>query len=358
MPPLPREPLYPKFRRRLSDAVFYILPAAMWTVLSLRYLSATLPTVANPKMEVGGLWGERKSQDLSLFGGRAARLVAPYVAVRLEGDQSGADLELSLSAMEGAGLDFPIVVKPDRGYQGWGVRRVDDREELRDYLGNVLPGTGLLLQKFVAHDGEAGVFYIRHPQDERGRVASMALTYAPHVVGDGTSTLKALVDADPILRYNREVFRSSHSERWDSVVGAEEVVVLTTARSARLGAVYRDAAHLVTPKLQQKIEEVAQDIPDFHFGRFDLRFRSVEDLRDGEAISILELNGAGAEMLHIWDGRTRLRDAYRTLWKQYRELFSIGAANRRHGHRPAGIRTMMALQRRQEYLRRGYPPST
>lgn len=356
MPPLQRDRLYPVYRRRLHDLVFYIVPALMWIALSLRHMSVTLPTAANPKMEVGGLWGERKSQDLRLFGERAARRLAPYVAFKAEG--LAGDLAMALARLEDKGLGFPIVVKPDRGYQGWGVRKVEGPDELAAYLANVLPGTGLILQRFVAHDGEAAVFYIREPGASRGRIASMVLTYAPHVVGDGNATLEALVDADPVLAGNREVYRERHRARWRSVVPANEVVTLTVARSARLGAVYRNAAHLVTPELERTIEEIARDIPEFHFGRFDLRFRSLDELRHGEGLSILELNGAGAEMLHIWDGRTRLRDAYRTLWRQYRTLFAIAAENRRRGHRPAGIGTMLALQRRQEHLRRAYPTST
>lgn len=357
MPPLPPEPLYPAFRRHLSDRVFYLIPAAMWAAFSLRHLSVTLPTAANPKMEAGGLWGERKSQDLSLFGKRAAKYVAPYVAMKLGDADADAHLQIALRLLDAAGLEFPLVAKPDRGYQGWGVRKLETPKELREYLSSLLPGTGLLLQKFVSHEGEAGIFYVRRPGESRGRILSMALTYAPHVVGDGSSTLQRLIEADRVLHYNREIYRSRHHDRWDHVLEPGEVVILTDARSARLGAVYRDARHLVTRPLQTAIERIAQDIPDFHFGRFDVRFRSVEDLQNGESLSILELNGAGAEMLHIWDGRTRLYEAYRTLWTQYRTLFSIGGDMRRRGCRPAGIGAMIALQRRQEHLRRGYPPS-
>ena len=133
--------------------------------------------------------------------------------------------------------------------------------------------------------------------------------------------------------------------------------VLAHARSARLGAVYRDGRHHVTRALERRIDEIARDIPGFHFGRFDIRFASLDRLKDGEDFSIVELNGAGSEILRIWDGRTRLLDAYRGLWNQYRTLFSIAAANRAEGCRPTGPAGMFRLLRRQEALRRAYPPS-
>ena len=70
------------------------------------------------------------------------------------------------------------------------------------------------------------------------------------------------------------------------------------------------------------------------------------------------VNGAGAEMLHIWDGNTTLLDAYATLWRQYSMLFEIAAENARNGVRPLGLQAMMALQMRQERLRKCYPPTT
>jgi hypothetical protein len=140
-------------------------------------------------------------------------------------------------------------------------------------------------------------------------------------------------------------------------VPAGEVVPLSGARSARLGAIYRDGAAHVTPALEDAVEALSRDIPGFLFGRFDIRFASVEALARGEDFLVVELNGAGAEMLHIWDGRMTLAQAYRTLWHQYRTLFAIGAANRRAGHQPVGLRTMIRLLRHQERLRRGYPSS-
>ena len=44
--------------------------------------------------------------------------------------------------------------------------------------------------------GEAGIFYIRHPDEATGRITSMTLKHPPVVTGDGRSTLRALILAD------------------------------------------------------------------------------------------------------------------------------------------------------------------
>ncbi len=352
MPPLPSGPLYPLFKRWIPERLFYLVPALMWLLLSLRHRSVTLPSAANPRMEAGGLWGESKTHDLALFGPLARLWLAPFVIVR-GGDGPAA----AAAAMREAGLAFPVMAKPDRGYQGWGVRRLDGPEELAHYLSRVGPETGVMLQELVDLGGEAGIFYVREPGEPRGRIVSMALTYAPHVVGDGRRTLAELVAADRVLRKCAEIYRARLQGRWHHVVPRGEVVVLTTARSARVGAIYRDATDLVTEALTRRIDAIARDVEGFHFGRFDIRFGSLEGLLRGEDLVILELNGAGGEMLHLWDGRTGLLAAYRDLWRQYRTAFAIGAGNVRRGHRPAGLAAMIRLQRQQERLRRLYPQS-
>ncbi|MFD1913768.1 hypothetical protein [Halodurantibacterium flavum] len=358
MPRLDPAPRYPWFKRNLSDPFFYLVPGLMWLALALRHGSLSLPSAANPGMEAGGLWGESKSQGLELFGPGGQRHLAAYVRLERGNDSGEAASGRALAAMAVAGLAFPVVGKPDRGYQGWGVRKLMDDRDLRDYLIPARPELTLLLQKLIDWQGEAGIFYIRHPDEAQGRIASFALNYAPHVVGDGQGRVADLVRADPVLRQNAEIYRARNRGRWQAVPDKGEVVILTNARSARLGAVYRDAAHMVTPELEACIDNIAREIPGFHFGRFDIRFRSIGALLQGRDFCIVELNGAGAEMLHLWDGRKSTLEAYRTLWGQYRALFSIGAEMRRQGHHPTGLRELLRLQRRQEKLRRSYPPTS
>jgi hypothetical protein len=178
------------------------------------------------------------------------------------------------------------------------------------------------------------------------------------VKGDGTRTLGELVEASPVICKSAAICRLRHGVQWRRVVPAGETVLLTHTRSARLGAVYKDAGALITPQMERRFDEISRDIDGFHFGRFDIRFESLEALREGEGFTILELNGAGAEVLHIWDGSKSLANAYRDLWKQYRTLFAVAAENRRLGHAPAGLWTMARQQIRQERLRKAYPPSS
>ncbi len=98
-------------------------------------------------------------------------------------------------------------------------------------------------------------------------------------------------------------------------------------------------------------------MPEFYFGRYDIRFKSIDALRRGEDFQILEMNGASAEALHIWDPEQTVGETYRVLFEQFRLLYEIGAHNRAQGHRPISLAGFLALQWRESRLVRRYPAS-
>src|SRR3546814_16247385 len=84
-------------------------------------------------------------------------------------------------------------------------------------------------------------------------------------------------------------------------------------------------------------------MPEFYFGRFDVRFRSVEAHGRGEDFQILEVNGASAEAINIWDPEKKVRETYRVLFEQFRMPYDTGARNRDRGPRPTSPTGLTAL---------------
>jgi hypothetical protein len=121
------------------------------------------------------------------------------------------------------------------------------------------------------------------------------------------------------------------------------------------GAIFRDGSAHATEALAARFDRIADCIPGFHFGRFDVRFADFDAFRKGRGFTIVEFNGAGAETTHIWDSRITLREAWSSLARQYALLFAIGAANRRLGHRPEGLRALLARWRRERRATKRYP---
>jgi hypothetical protein len=324
-----------------------------WCWLGLRYASLTLPSSANPRITAGGLVGDSKAEYFACMGALARARVAPYAMLRVDAVDATAT---ALAAMRDAGLTFPVVAKPDLGWCGFGVRRIDDTQALADYLAGYPVGEALMLQHYLDEPGEAGIFYVRQPDEASGRLIGILLRHYPQAVGDGIRSVAELIEADPRLR--RAVHSPRHECRYDPVhVPAKgEPVRLSLIGSTRVGGRYEDGSGWGSDELTATIDAIARDMPDFHVGRFDVRYRNLQDLRRGE-FTIMEVNGAGSEAVHAWDPKYSIREVYRIVFAKQRLLFALSACNRARGHRPIGMLALARHYLRQQALIRRYPSS-
>lgn len=191
-----------------------------------------------------------------------------------------------------------------------------------------------MLQAFSPYKGEAGIFYVRYPGEKRGRITSLTVKHFPSVAGDGTSTLRQLIEADPRAGRVTGYYFPQLKDRFDDVPNDGQHVSLVFTGNHFRGAVFKDGAPYVSEAMNRKFEEISQEIDGFWFGRYDVLYGDLEALMRGEDFTIIEVNGAGAEATHIWDSNMRLLAAYRILFIQYRTAFEIGAAARKRGMKP------------------------
>lgn len=322
-----------------------------WMALGLRHGSFSLPTAANPRITTGGLCGESKTAILDQVQGEAREWIAPYTTLVTGAD----DAARARRVMCKASLALPIVVKPDIGCNGTGVRLVADEATLGAVLAAFDRGVTLVLQALVTHEAEAGVFYIRHPDEPVGRITSLTLKCSPTVVGDGRSSLRALIHADPRTGTVPHLYLDRLADRLETVPALGETVRLVFAGNHCKGSVFRNGVDEITAALTARIDQIARALPEFHFGRFDLRYASPAALRSGSGFKIIEVNGVGSEATHIWDPDTSLREAFATQFYHYGEAFRIGAAMRRRGTKPSSLGTMLRDWRNQRRLMERYP---
>ena len=316
--------------------VFYAPVAAFYAGLALRYRSLTLPTAANPAIYSGGMIRESKSEILDLVPEEQKKWVAPHTAFHLKRESGSLDdvVETVKAELNRAGLALPVVAKPDMGQRGAGVRPLYTEEQLKRYLGLFPEEETICFQKLVPYPHEAGLLYHRLPTEERGRITSITLKEFPTVTGDGQKTLRELINADSRAKLLREVFFARHAKMLDRVLDAGEDFQLVFVGNHCQGCVFKDGIHILTPAMANRIDEFARALPEFYFGRFDIRFQDLDAFQRGEDFQIVEINGAGAEATHIWDPDGTLSHAYSTLFQQFSVLFKIGDMNRKDGHIP------------------------
>jgi hypothetical protein len=336
--------------------LFYAPVVLFWIRQAVKYRSVTLPALANPRIDAGGICGESKNDILDLAGPKARQWIADYAGMTTSGHVDANDMAIAEALMAEKGLSYPVVAKPDMSCNGVGVRMVENAEALRDYLEGFPRATRLQLQALVAHEGEAGIFYIRHPGAAQGRITSVTLKFAPTVIGDGVRDIRALIAADFRLRAVSRLLLKKLGAKADRVPANGESVRLVFVGNHCRGSTFQDGMSIVTPALTARIDAIARDISDLYFSRIDLRYHSIEDLRAGRNFKIIEINGSGSEATHIWDPAMTLRRAYATQFFHYGESFKIGAAIRAtRGLRPTGPFRLLALWIHQKRLMAAYP---
>ena len=349
---------------RIPRALLRIALVLHWIALGLRYRSFTLPSAVNPGRGAG-LAGGSKCELLRAVGGEPRALIAEFVVMRRRAEPALIDLDhaRALRLMSDAGLRFPLVAKPDIGRDGLGVRLIGDAAALKAYLAGFPEGAKLILQRYVTAAGEATALVARVPGHQAWMV-SLTLRHGPHVVGDGFSTVRALIARDPRARRRADFHLGldpghlgCQRAALDRVPARGEAVRLALIASRRAGALCCDASATLTPALNEKLAAIAGAIPDFHCGRLDLRFRSLDGLMRGE-VSVIGIGGPEGDAEAAFDPALPLREAVRRLLAHQRLLFAIGDRNRADGVAPVALGECLGAFIQRADLMGRYPASS
>jgi membrane protein DedA with SNARE-associated domain len=320
-------------------AWLFYLPVTMYIAwLALRHRGIATVTAANPGMPDGGLVGESKHEIL-----RQLPTAWTVPSILVEPGSLADRLRQLRAEADGRAWTLPLILKPDVGQRGAGVRLAASWDVVRDYLAAVRDR--IVVQPFHPGPFEAGIFYYRMPGAARGRIFSITDKQFPVLVGDGVSSLESLIWSHPRFRLQAATFVARHRAELTRVLGAGERFPLAIAGNHCQGTLFKDGAHLLTPALERRVDEIASAYRGFYVGRFDVRYSNVEAFKAGEDLAIVELNGVTSESTNIYDPDGTLLNAYRQLFRQWRIIFAIGAANRRAGASVSSFRRLVALAR-------------
>jgi pimeloyl-ACP methyl ester carboxylesterase/membrane protein DedA with SNARE-associated domain len=315
--------------------VFYPPLALSILAMGVRRRSLFAFTAANPGIPHGGLVGESKIAILEALepSGSVGRFIGITPAMS---DRTGTVRRWR----DAAGLDLPLVVKPDVGERGNGVVIVRTEAELdRELAGRE---EAFLVQEFLP-GLEFGVFYLRYPDAESGEIFSITKKILTSVRGDGQRCLRDLILDDDRASLSYRHFFDIHQSRLEEIFAQGEEITLAGLGSHCRGSLFLDGNELASEALTREMERISRHFEGFYFGRFDLRCPDEAALQRGEGIRIIELNGVSSEAVHIYHPGTPLLTGYRVLVRQWRHAYDIGLANRTRGARVSTIKELFHL---------------
>ena len=140
--------------------LIYAPLAPMWVYYMLRSRAVWFFTSSNPKITFGGMDGEPKREMYDLL--------PPSLYPNTINILPDEDFNEVITKIKMAGLQFPLIVKPDIGCQGILFRKIDAAEELKNYHTQI--PVEYVIQEMVNYPMEVSVFYIRHPEQLTGKV--------------------------------------------------------------------------------------------------------------------------------------------------------------------------------------------
>ncbi|XOV92445.1 MAG: hypothetical protein ACFHWX_19855 [Bacteroidota bacterium] len=290
-----------------------------YTWLAIRNGSFFFFSASNPLIEFGGMRGEKKSDIYQLI----PKKYLPKTKLFQKNEKSEARRYASQ-------LGFPFIVKPDIGERGTWVEKIENEHDLSRYM-DLCP-VPYLIQELIEYPLELGVFYIRYPGEKNGKITSIVQKAFLKVIGDGQSSVKELLQRDPraSIQVNMEHDRIKHI--LDFIPENGQSVEIESIGNHCRGTMFLDKTDSVTPELTKAFDQLADEIPEFYFGRFDIRCTSLEELATLQDFKILELNGAGAEPGHIYQPGFSLFKAWRVINWHLAVLAEISHQNKKRGH--------------------------
>lgn len=345
---------------------FYVPFWPVYAYLMIKHRGLLVWTCCNPGIGAGGgIVGEGKTECFEGFGVRSLADagagdapefdpntvgVWPYATIPA-GPSSGerASMALDLLEREPRLGGFPIVLKPDSGLRGIGLKLARTPEQLTRYFDTV-PAT-VIMQRFHPGPLECSVLWARTippaaPGAPVGTIYSITDKQFQSLQGDGVHTLEQLIDRGRRTRLQRDTFRERHADRLSWIPANGERVALNVAGNHCQGTIFLDAEHLRSPALEHAIDRLCTSYRDqaIDLVRLDIRYRTPEDLREGRGLAIVDINGTMGESVNMYDPGHAYPWALRVLSGHWANMFAIGAWRRDQGVKPMSLFGLVFLR--------------
>lgn len=298
----------------------YVPIAIYWFFLAIKARGWVFFSAANPCMRFGGLVAYSKTD--------VTKLVPDAYLPKTIFIESPEELNEIFTQVRSKEMSFPLIIKPDMGERGKGVKILRTEEELIKAISSVKER--MLLQVYEDLPMELGVMYSRHPNEEKGKITSIVVKEFPHVVGDGKRTLLQLILANLRTRLSYKVHVKRFADRLNDVIPKGERVRIVSIGNHMLGTTFYDGNHLISSELETVFDSLAKQITGFHIGRFDLRTESIEELKKSN-FKVIEVNGVNSEPCHIYDPSMPLWKGLRDLFRHWTRIYEISFANHQNG---------------------------
>lgn len=301
--------------------VIYLPLSVVWLYYALRARAFWFFSNVDPTLEFAGFEGEGKQE---MYEQLPTHLYPATIYL-----SPGMPLQHIQAQMAAAGITYPCVAKPQIGMQGLMFRKINNEQVLAKYHAHIL--ADYVIQHLVELPLEFSVFHIRYPGEQKGKITGFILKEYLAVTGNGKSNLLELIRHDPRAQHRADEMRKRHAAQLNTIIPAGKKYVLSIAGNHNRGARFINLSNEIDKQLCSVFDAISIESGHFYYGRYDLKCTSVEDLKMGRNIQILEFNGTGSEPNHIYDCGMRYSQALRVITDHWRDMYRISRINFKNG---------------------------
>jgi hypothetical protein len=295
--------------------------------LAIKSRSFFFFSMANPRMEMGGLYSTSKYKQLSLL--------PDHLKPKTLFFKKDTSIDKIIEQTSLSNITYPFIIKPDRAERGIGVKLITHQAELENY--SLMIEADFIIQEYVNYPFEAGVFFYRMPYEKKGKIPSIVIKEFLSITGDGESSIQELIMRNDRALLVWENLKRHLGERVNTVLKINEKRILEPIGNHNRGTKFLNGNKLISAELENLFTNISDHLPDFYYGRFDLKAPGLEDFLRGENIKIMEVNGVNAEPAHIYDPSIKLVKGIKTLLIHWYLIYKISEQNRTVGHRPVTL---------------------
>ncbi len=293
-----------------------------WIYFGIRSRSLFFFSAVNPVIETGGVMGESK---INIFNRLPNETIPSTILIKKEEKE----LKHILEQVKKASIVFPLIAKPDVGERGFLVEKIENEQELAAYLKKIT--VDFLIQDFIGYPLEVSVLYHRYPDAPKGKITSICIKKTLSVTGDGNSNIEKLMDEYPRARFQLERFQTDYPELLSNVPARGERVELEPIGNHCRGTTFLNGNKYIDEQLESVFDEIGLQMEGIHYGRFDMKCESIDQLKKGKDFKVLEFNGIASEPAHIYDPAYSTIQAYRDIFQHWKIIYQLGKAQRAKG---------------------------
>lgn len=299
--------------------MFYLpnIPYAAYLALKARnlvFFSAT-----NPAIKHSGNGSESKFSTTKLIP-TAYKPISVFIEV-------GQSIQKTLKTVEQNVIQFPLIIKPDIGFRGLLVEKLKTETELITYL-TKHKKLNLIIQEYISFKNECSIFYHKIPNETKGNITSITLKKYLTVTGDGIATLEELISRNKRAQLYTAILEKLHSENYSQVIPKGKEFILNNIGNHSKGTQFKNGNYLISDELEKAIDTIFKQIPNWYYGRFDLKYNSIEELIQLKKFKIIEINGIISEPTHIYDpNKITYFGALKEIRKHWKLIYKIATTN-------------------------------